>query len=479
MLFNSLQFGIFFIIVYSFYLVLNHKWQNRMLLAASCIFYGSWNWKFLFLMFTSITTDYFCGLKIDESKNEETRKQYLFFSILVNLLILGFFKYYNFFIENFKNLLSVFGIIAHPHSLNIILPLGISFYTFQTMSYAIDVYRKEIKPTKNFFDYALFVSYFPHLMAGPIMRAKQLLAQVINHRKITLNTFYEGCYLIFWGLFQKVFVADNLAKIVDPIFASAPPYNGAVVLVAMYAFVFQIFCDFSGYSDMARGLGKVMGFEIMINFNTPFLVTNVQEFWQKWHISLSTWVRDYLYMPLFTSLRKIKGNPRVYIAVIVTMTLLGLWHGAGWTFVVFGLYYGILLVAYTILRARCHSWIVPKSTVGQKIWLWVRIIFMFHITAIGLMIFRARSIAQMFDILYSLILNFQFSHEIPLVSIIGKVIFYTNLVIIVQIFQFIKKDLMAILKINTLVRAAFYIICFYGLALWGSSSGKEFIYFQF
>ena len=288
MLFNSLQFAVFFIIVYGLYLVLDHKWQNRMLLAASCIFYAAWDWRFLCLMFISITTDYFCAIKIQESAGERRRKIFLFLSIFVNLGILGFFKYFNFFATSMEVALDYFGLSVRPYLLHIILPVGISFYTFQAMSYTIDIYRREMEPTRSFRDYALFVVYFPHLVAGPIMRARDLLPQVIRSRKLSLEQFYEGCYLIFWGLFQKIFVADNLARLVDPVFSSSPPYGGANVLIAMYAFAFQIYCDFAGYSNIARGLGKCMGFNIMINFNLPYFATNPSDFWKRWHISLST-----------------------------------------------------------------------------------------------------------------------------------------------------------------------------------------------
>ena len=298
MLFNTLQFAIFFIIVYSLYLLFNHKWQNWMLLVASYIFYGAWDWRFLSLIFISTILDYICGLQIYKSRYLKRKRLFLFFSVFGNLAILGFFKYFNFFATNLQELLKIFGFSIHPHFLHIILPIGISFYTFQTMSYTIDIYRGRMAPTKKFFDLALFVAFFPQLVAGPIERAKHLLPQILVPRKLSLDKFYEGCYLIFWGLFQKVFIADNLAKIVDPVFAGNSPYNGIQVILALYAFAFQILCDFSGYSNIARGLGKCMGFDIMVNFNLPYFSTNPREFWRRWHISLSTWLRDYLYISL-------------------------------------------------------------------------------------------------------------------------------------------------------------------------------------
>ena len=293
MLFNSLLFLVFFAIVYLAYLLCSHKWQNRLLIAASCLFYASWNWKFLFLMLFSITTDYFCSKYIYLSQDKLRRKILLLISVTVNLSILFFFKYCHFFLDNVESLLNTF--LPNPihFTFKIILPLGISFYTFEAISYTLDVYRGTTKPAQKYWDYLLFVIYFPHLIAGPIMRAKNFIPQVASPRMLKLEYFYEGCFLIFWGLFEKIFIADNLAKIVNPVFASPAPYDGGSVLLAVYAFAFQIFCDFDGYSNMARGLGKCMGFEIAINFRLPYFAANPMEFWKRWHITLSTWLRDY------------------------------------------------------------------------------------------------------------------------------------------------------------------------------------------
>src|SRR3989338_7588335 len=249
--FNSLSFAIFFVVVFGLYVCLPHKWQNKLLLAASYFFYGCWDWRFLSLILLSTAVDYFCALKIYRSSRPKVPKRYLVASIAVNLSILGFFKYYGFFASSLQSLLQQFNISIQPHFINIILPVGISFYTFQAMSYTIDVYRREMVPTKHFLDFALFVSFFPQIVAGPIERARHLLPQILSPRKLSLDKFGEGCFLIFWGLFMKVFVADNLALVVDPIFASKATVSGAEVLIGLYAFAFQIFCDFAGYSNIA------------------------------------------------------------------------------------------------------------------------------------------------------------------------------------------------------------------------------------
>ena len=311
MLFTSLQFAVFFIIVYGVYTLLKHRQQNIMLLVASYIFYGAWDWRFLFLIFISTVFDYFFGAAIYRSNSNKQKKIFVFCSIFTNLSILVFFKYLNFFILNLQFLLRRFNLPNVIFPLHIILPLGLSFYIFQKMSYTIDIYRGEMKPVRKFSDFALFVSFFPQLLAGPIERAKHLIPQIIFPRKLTMDKFQKGCYLISWGIFQKLFVADNLSKVVDSVFSNPGPYNGLEVLLASYAFTFQIFCDFAGYSNIARGLGKLMGFDIINNFDLPFFVTNVQDFWKKWHISLSTWIKGYVYFPLFYHMRMIRDRKSV------------------------------------------------------------------------------------------------------------------------------------------------------------------------
>ncbi len=344
------------------------------------------------------------------------------------------------------------------------------------MSYAFDVYRKQLIPAKNFLDYALFVTYFPQLVAGPIERANHLLPQVLKPRQVTLDKFYEGCYLIFWGLFLKVFVADNLAKIVDPVFASNGPYDGARVLIALYAFAFQIFGDFAGYSNMARGLGKCMGFDIMVNFNLPYFATNPSDFWKRWHISLSSWLRDYLYIPLGGNR---KGRLNTYRNLAITMLLGGLWHGATWLFVFWGAYQGLLLIVYKMLQPFLNRVRSIKNIFLAKIWFGVRVILFFHIICIGWLIFRARSIVQFLKMWRSLFYQFSFSLDADLKNSSFRVIFFICILLIVQMRQYWKKDLMIIFKSNNLTRAIFYFIIFYLLLIYGVEGGKEFIYFQF
>ncbi len=477
MLFNSLDFFIFFVVVYGLYQLRNRKWQNFMLLAASYVFYASWDWRFLSLIWFSTILDYFCGKKIDESQNLQIRKKFLIVSLMGNLIVLGFFKYFNFFLTNLHEIFTFIGFNTSLKTLNIILPLGISFYTFQTMSYTIDIYRKEMKATKSFWDFALFVAFFPQLIAGPIERAKHLLPQIEKKRVLSLDDFFGGVHLIFYGLFQKMFIADNLAKIVDPVFTNTGPQNGAAVLVAMYAFNFQIFCDFAGYSNIARGLGKMMGFEIMVNFNLPFFAPNVQEFWNKWHISLSSWIRDYLYVPLFRSLTYVQGNLRVYYSLLISMVVIGLWHGASWHFVAFGLYYGFMLVAFIVLRAKLVQHINPKSIIGQKIWFLIRIVFMFHITALGMLLFRAQSLSQVRTMLLDILNHFSLNVQVFNYGINFMLIVFPLLLI--QISQFLRQDQMVLYKQNIVLKSFVYAFMAYLILGWGVMSAQEFVYFQF
>ena len=478
MLIKFIGFLVFFAAVYIPYLFLSHKWQNRLLLVASCVFYAAWDWRFLFLIFVSITTDYFCGLRIYESDSEKIKKRFLLLSIFVNLSILGFFKYFNFFIADFTQLIDHFGFSIHPRILHILLPVGISFYTLKTISYTIDVYTEKAKPTRSYRDYALFVSFFPLILAGPIMRAEDLLHQVSSPRKPRLEWFYEGCYLIFWGAFQKFFVADNLALIADRIFNTSQVYNGATVLLAVYAFAFQIYCDFAGYSNIARGLGKCMGFNIMVNFNLPYFATNPQDFWKRWHISLSNWLRDYLYNPIAFSLRQ-WGRWGVAFALMATFLLCGLWHGAEWTFVAWGAYWGLLLMLYALLKPILAKIPEPKNAFNKKLWFILRAIFFFHITCIGWLIFRTQSIQQACMMFYRLFFDFRFNLNSDFMYMIKIRAPYLLPLLMVEFSQFRKNDLMTVYKSSIFARAVLYFICFMLILILGAKGGKEFVYFKF
>ncbi len=477
MLFNTLEFGLFFVIVYSLYLYLGHKAQNIMLLGASYFFYGYWDWRFLSLLFLTTGMDYFFAIKIDEIEDARKRRWLLIASVCLNLSLLGFFKYFNFFADSLKTLLGSFGYGVDFVTLRIVLPVGISFYTFQSMSYVIDVYRGELKPSRYLPDFALYISYFPQLVAGPIERATHLLPQIVHPRTLDKEQIRRGIVLILWGLFKKVIVADNMARIVAPIFGQNGAVNGAQVLVGVYAFAFQIYGDFSGYSDIARGLAKMMGFDIMRNFDLPYFSKNPQEFWRRWHISFSTWLKDYLYIPLGGNR---KGKSRTYANLMITMVLGGLWHGASYTFVLWGLFQGFLLSLYRVMHDALHRLIHPSHILGKWMWSAVCIIVMFHLTCLGWLIFRAQSLSQLSSFLHGL-----FSHWVwdwDTLRFFRQFCFYASGLLIVQLLQVATQNLGYVYDAPRFVRVSVCAVLM-GIVMIsvvvGLPTGNEFIYFQF
>lgn len=360
--------------------------QNFFLLVVSYVFYGYWDWRFNFLLFFSTILNFWFGQWIHGFENKKHRKLLLIISVAVNLGILGFFKYFNFFVDSAASLLSVVGFQPNLPVLRVILPVGISFYTFQTMSYTIDIYRKKIKPTKNFIDFALFVSFFPLLLAGPIQRASNLLPQISKSRQVTRENILTGLNLVLLGYFKKVAIADTLAPIVENIFSAPEGMSSGLLWTGAYAFTFQIYGDFSGYTDIARGIARMLGFELMENFNAPYLSRNMTEFWRRWHISLSTWLRDYLYIPLGGNR---KGKGRTYSNIMMTMLLGGLWHGAAWNFVFWGLLHGAYLAGHRMFfRSNKLEFSWPRSLSGWTANI-IKVFFTFHLVAITWVFFRS------------------------------------------------------------------------------------------
>ena len=336
MLFNSLDFAVFLPIVFLLYWFVankNLKLQNTLIVVSSYIFYGWWDWRFLSLIIFSTLVDYTVGQKLRTENQQSKRKVLLWISIIVNLGFLGFFKYYNFFLENFVDAFSLFGMQINANSLNIILPVGISFYTFQTLSYTIDVYRKKLEPTHDFIAFTAFVCFFPQLVAGPIERATNLLPQFYKKRTFEYHKAVDGMRQILWGLFKKVVIADNCAEFANQIFNNSADMNGSALVLGAIFFTFQIYGDFSGYSDIAIGTSRLFGFDLKQNFATPYFSRDIAEFWRRWHISLSTWFRDYLYIPLGGSRGGIWMKVRNTFAIFLVS---GFWHGANWTFIIWG-----------------------------------------------------------------------------------------------------------------------------------------------
>ncbi len=346
--FHSFRFLVFFGVVFTIYWALpRHRARMVWLLIASCVFYMSWNPWLISLILFSAGLDYLAALALERVASDRLRRLMLILSITANLALLAFFKYANFFLDSTFATLSLLGFEPHRPLLQLLLPLGISFYTFETISYVVDVYRGRIAAVRSPLDYALYIMFFPHLIAGPIVRPRDFLPQLRQHKHFSWDRFQVGLQFFLAGLFKKAILADHLAAVIDPVFAEPAAYAPGAVWLAVLGYAAQIYCDFSGYSDMAVGLAHTLGFKLPRNFNLPYLASNIAEFWQRWHISLSTWLRDYLYIPLGGSRN---GGWATYRNLMITMLLGGLWHGANWTFVVWGLYHGLLLVVHRALR---------------------------------------------------------------------------------------------------------------------------------
>ncbi|MDZ4861314.1 MAG: MBOAT family protein [Candidatus Hydrogenedentes bacterium] len=387
MLFNSWTFAAFIVIVLPIYYSLSRRGQNLFLLVASYVFYGWWDWRFLGLLWVSTVVDYAVALSLDKTTSPGRRRGLISISLFTNLGMLGFFKYFDFFVTSAIDALSTLGIPASPPLLEVVLPVGISFYSFQTLSYALDVYRRDQPACRSFVDFALFVAYLPQLVAGPIERATRLLPQIQADRRVGQREWATGLQLILWGYVKKVAIADSLARYADAAFTNPAGCDALTLLLCVYAFAIQIYCDFSGYSDIARGISRLMGIELMENFRQPYLSRNITEFWRRWHISLSTWLRDYLYIPLGGN----RGGPFAqYKNIMITMLLGGLWHGANWTFVIWGGLHGIFLAVHKFyLRKRKVSFEPVPIGVGPWLNYAAGVFVTFHLVCLTWVFFRA------------------------------------------------------------------------------------------
>lgn len=397
MLFNSFEFAIFLPLVFLLYWFLFNKhlkWQNFFLLVVSYIFYGWWDWRFLLLIVFSTTLDFWVGMQLGKMQEQKKRKFLFGISCLVNLGVLGFFKYYNFFIDNLVSCFAALGIYLNPFSLNIILPVGISFYTFQSLSYTIDIYRNKMKPTTDFISFAAFISFFPQLVAGPIERATHLLPQFHKQRHFNYDNARNGMQQILWGLFKKIVIADSCAVYVNQIFENYHTLPGSTLLLGVIYFSFQIYCDFSGYSSIAIGTAKLFGFSLMTNFSFPYFSRNVSEFWRNWHISLSTWFRDYVYFPLGGSYGTLLKTIR---NTLVVFALSGLWHGANWTFIVWGVLNGLFLLPGIIFSKKIKK--NPETKLFPPVLELLQIIGTFFLIALTWVFFRAQNVSEAIEYL--------------------------------------------------------------------------------
>jgi len=481
MLFNSYQFLFFFPIVTILYFILPHRLRWLHLLISSCVFYMAFIPAYILILLFTIVIDYIAGIMIEEATGAR-RKRFLILSIAANVGVLSVFKYYNFFIENINTILSQLNITTHPLPfLGIILPLGLSFHTFQAMSYTIEVYRGKQKAEKHFGIYALYVMFYPQLVAGPIERPQNLLHQFKEEHKLDTGRITSGLRLMMWGLFKKVVIADQLGIVVKMVFSNAHIYSGSSILIAILFFSYQIFCDFSGYSDIAIGSARIMGFDLMRNFNAPYLAASISDFWRRWHISLSTWFRDYLYIPL-------GGNrvsmPRWYLNIILVFLISGLWHGANWTFVIWGGLHGFYMILESLTNnASKKLGIRPNS---NPIILLLKIGITFTLVTTAWIFFRANKVQDAFyivSILPKAIIGLTHGIHLDYLGVTKSQLMFSILLIgSLELFHYLKNkiDITRLFeKQSPLFRWMIYYACIVMIFYESQGNNSQFIYFQF
>ncbi|MBC7891006.1 MAG: MBOAT family protein [Sphingobacteriaceae bacterium] len=475
MIFNSLEFLVFISLFLPTYFLLQGRSRLWLCLSASYLFYGWWDWRFLGLIGLTTVMDYTLGILMARFKNETDRKRLIYFSVAANLTFLGFFKYFNFFADSFRDLVQTFGFQPSPITLEIILPIGISFYTFQSMSYTIDIYRREIEPERDFIRFAAFVSLFPQLVAGPIVRAKDFLPQFRTEKTWDWDRFMSGLTRIMWGFFKKVVIADSLAPFVEQCFSIPTSLNSMHVLIGVIFYSFQIYCDFSGYSDIAIGLARIMGFTFIENFRTPYFSRSFTEFWTRWHISLSSWLRDYLYIPLGGNRG---GNLKTYRNLMLTMLVGGLWHGANWTFLFWGFLHGSYQVVQRFAQPsarRLYQALRVPVVLGRGF----DMLLVYGLTCFAWIFFRSPTFAAAEQVIRSVVSfeNFNWgSVSNKFIAIKGFLLIASLLAVEASNFRVHYAEL---LLRRPALRLAAYACILWIIALMGTFGSNSFIYFQF
>jgi len=471
MLFNSFEFVFFLPLVLAGHWLLRGRWRTGLLLVASYLFYGWWDPRFLGLIALSTLIDYVVALGIGSSDVETRRRLLLGVSLVANLGILFAFKYSGFFVESAVELLESLGLEANPPFLRIVLPVGISFYTFQTISYTFDVFRRRIEPSRDLLTFGLYVAYFPQLVAGPIERARELLPQLEAERRFPdRQKILSGLVLIAMGLFKKVAIADVMAPIVNIAFAAPGNQSSLSLLVGVYAFALQIYGDFSGYTDVARGTSRLFGIELMRNFEQPYLSRNITEFWRTWHISLSNWLHDYLYIPLGGNR---KGSTRTYVNLMIVMVLGGLWHGAAWTFVIWGFLHGAFLAIHRMIGNYSPRGYQGRFGARRD---WLPTLVTFNLVCFAWIFFRAPQISSAVDYVRGL---FSFTAGLPPTSWMTLLVPAMLIVLVIDIAQRNSNDHEVILTWRPLAQGFAYAVFFLGVLVFSGGPAVPFIYFQF
>ncbi len=484
MLFNSIAYLIFFPAVVGLYFAINPKWRWVLLLLASYFFYMFWKVEYVILIMASTLVDYYAGLKMSRLRKKSQRKKYLILSILVNLGILAGFKYFNFFGENLNLLLGEMNIFYQMPELQVLLPVGISFYTFQTLSYSIDVYRGVTKPEAHLGRFALYVSFFPQLVAGPIERSNHLLPQIRQNKTFSTPMVVSGLKLMLWGFFKKIVIADRIGIYVHSVYENPAEHNGIPVILATILFVFQLYCDFSGYTDIARGSARVMGYDLMKNFRRPLVAKSIADFWERWHISLTTWFRDYLYFSLPAKFKNRVVMWRLQLNILITFILMGLWHGANWTFLFFGLLNGVYLVAEDITRPTRQRFFrfsgldkLPGllNTAGMFITI--------TLLTVSALFFRANTISNGFALLGNAFCFEDMTRSLMDILKNNEIMFAILQIIFLMVVEWYheKKDLVRQIASRPLwIRWSLYLAFFFYVVMFGiMDKPQEFIYFQF
>ncbi|MCA9118910.1 MAG: MBOAT family protein [Planctomycetaceae bacterium] len=474
MLFNSLLYIAFLIAVCGLYYVAPPRNRWLLLLVASYAFYMCWNAFYVVLIIASTLVDYTVALMLGRTESMFRRKLLVGASLLANLGLLFVFKYWNFFNQSVAELCDALAIPWSVPNLNVLLPVGISFYTFQTLSYTIDVYRKQLQPEQHLGRFALYVSFFPQLVAGPIERAQRLLPQLRVEPTFNADVFLSGVLLIMWGLFKKTVIADRLSVYVDAVYGNVPDHNGLTYLLATYAFAFQIYCDFSGYTDIAIGSARILGIDLMSNFRSPYFSRDLQDFWRRWHISLSSWLRDYLYIPLGGNRF---GSLRTHINLMVTMLLGGLWHGASWNFVIWGALHGgglALLKATRAFRERIVAWL----QIPEPLLLAAQLTATFHFVCLTWIFFRAATLSEAVQILRGIAMHWE-SPYIEALPLAHGLVGIAVLLLVELYLSFGNRLEVRLLRSPTMPRWVAYYALFFAIALLGAEGGRQFIYFQF
>jgi len=482
MLFNSLNFAIFLPIVFILYWHFagkNIRIQNILLLVASYFFYACWDYRFLFLLIFSTLLDFYTGIKMSEAQSEKSKKTWFWLSIIVNLGFLGVFKYFNFFADSFAESLSFLGIKTNFWTLSVILPVGISFYTFHGLSYVIDIYKNRIEPERNLVDYSLFVSFFPLLVAGPIERATHLLPQIKQKREFNYSKSIDGLKQILWGLFKKIVIADNCAMFANSIFNNSAEYSGSTLVIGALFFAFQIYGDFSGYSDIALGTARLFGIDLLRNFAFPYFSRDIAEFWRRWHISLSSWFRDYLYIPLGGSKGGVfKAVRNTFIIFIVS----GFWHGANWTFIVWGFLNALFILPSILFKTnRNNLEIVAKGKIFPTLREFLSIAGTFTLTVFAWIFFRASSLKHAYSYLGQIFSRSLFSFpSFPDMDLAWLTIKLISIFVIIEWLG--REQQYAVAKVgfkwHKIPRWAFFFMIAVVIFLFGAKE-QQFIYFQF